>query len=166
MRARGFAMGLAAALVVFAFGRGRVLADEGKRAPTIEIGVIYAAHSDGGTFIDPALRDLPQLTRDKPFIRYNVYKVLDKARLPLDVGLPRTVPLVNGRTLQITLVSVETAAGPPPEPRFHVRVAIGRPGKAAFLKLLEVTAGENEPFFVGGQSYRGGTLFLELVMRP
>jgi len=32
-------------------------------------------------------------------------------------------------------------------------------------KLLDVTATEGEPFFVGGQSYQGGTLFLELVVR-
>ena len=44
--------------------------------------------------------------------------------------------------------------------------AIDDPGKQAFLKLLEVTAGVNEPFFVGGQSYEGGTLFLEIVVRP
>ena len=47
-----------------------------------------------------------------------------------------------------------------------MRAEIGEPGKKAFLKLLEVTASGNEPFFVGGQSYEGGTLFLELVVRP
>jgi hypothetical protein len=27
-----------------------------------------------------------------------------------------------------------------------------------------VTASEGQPFFVGGQTYEGGTLFLELVL--
>jgi hypothetical protein len=31
---------------------------------------------------------------------------------------------------------------------------------------LQVTTSENEPFFVGGQSYNGGVLFLELLVRP
>jgi hypothetical protein len=34
------------------------------------------------------------------------------------------------------------------------------------LKDLHVTAGANQPFFVGGQQYEGGVLFLELVVRP
>ena len=45
--------------------------------PTLEVAVIHALHTDGGTSIDPALKDLPQLTRDQPFVRYNVYKLLD-----------------------------------------------------------------------------------------
>jgi hypothetical protein len=52
------------------------------------------------------------------------------------------------------------------ERRYQVDAQIGDPGKPAFLKSLHVTASENEPFFVGGQSYRGGTLFVELVVRP
>ena len=48
------------------------------------------------------------------------------------------------------------------EKRYQLEAHIGEPGKAAFLKGLHVTLGENQPFFVGGQSYQGGTLFLEL----
>jgi hypothetical protein len=110
---------------------------------------------------------LPQLTRDQPFVRYNVYKLLERREHGLEVGKPVTTNLVNGRTLQVTLVDA-----PVVDPankaarRFHVRAEIGEPGKTAFLKLLEVTASGNEPFFVGGQSYEGGTLFLEFVVRP
>jgi hypothetical protein len=135
------------------------------KGPTLEITVIHAAHSDAGASIDPALRDLPQLTHDEPFVRYNVYKMIERAEQPLETGKPDTYGIVNGRTLQLTLVDVTTTAGPHPERRFHVRAAIGEPGKQDFLKLLEVTAGEGQPFFVGGQSYQGGTLFLELVIR-
>jgi hypothetical protein len=129
------------------------------RGPAIEITIIHASSSDGGGSIDPLLADLPQLTREQPFVRYNVYKVLERKELPLTLGKPAPSALPNGRTLQVTLVDHGDRL-------FHVRAEIGEPGKKAFLKLLEVTASGNEPFFVGGQSYEGGTLFLELVVRP
>ncbi len=69
---------------------------------------------------------------------------------------------MDGRTLQITLVETTGRGG---DGRYHLRAEIAGLGKKEFLKLLEVTAGANEPFFVGGQSYKGGTLFLELVVR-
>jgi hypothetical protein len=143
-------------------GAGAVARAAG-RAPVLQMTVIQASRSDGGGAIDPLLKDLPQLGRDQPFVRYNVYKVLERKDLPLEVGKPASSALPNGRTMQVTLVD------PPedgPGKRFHVRAEIGEPGKAAFLKLLEVTASANEPFFVAGQSYQGGTLFLELVVRP
>jgi hypothetical protein len=161
-------------LLLSALAFGLVTADAGghpvsaatpKRAAALEITVIYAARADGGAAIDPGLRDLPQLTRDQPFVRYNVYRLLERKELPLEEGKPETYSIVNGRTLQITLVDTQSSPGPRPERRFHVRAAIGEPGKQAFLKLLDVTATESEPFFVGGQSYQGGTLFLELVVR-
>ncbi|HLK38193.1 MAG TPA: hypothetical protein VKU41_15630 [Polyangiaceae bacterium] len=132
------------------------------RRPTLEVTVIHALHTDGGVSIDPRLKDLPPPVRE-PFVRYNVYKLLDTKNLPLEAGKPATNVLANGRTLQVTLVDAVADAG---APRFHVRAEIGEPGKQAFLKLLEVTASGNEPFFVGGQSYQGGTLLIELVVRP
>jgi hypothetical protein len=127
----------------------------------VEISVIHALKVDGGASMDPRLRYLPQLTHDQPFVRYNVYRLLDRKELPLERSKPTPYPLVNGRTLQVTLTDVTVENG---GPRYHVRVEIGEPGKVAFLKLLEVTAGPNDPFFVAGQSYEGGTLFLELAM--
>ncbi len=113
--------------------------------------------------MDPRLLDLSQLTRDEPFVRYNVYKLLDRAVFPLDVGKPLTDLLVNGRTLQFTLLEVTSDKN---GRRYRVRAEIDDPGKKAFLRLLEVTAGASEPFFVGGQSFQAGTLFLEVVVRP
>jgi hypothetical protein len=154
-------------VVCFALAAGGLAAGARAQAdgshPAIEITVIHATQIDAGGWIDPLLRDLPQLTRDQPFVRYNTYRVLEKQDWPLEVGKPTSSPLPNGRVLQVTLVDPPTEA---PAKRFHMRAEIGEPGKKAFLKLLEVTAGTNEPFFVGGQSYQGGTLFLELVVRP
>ena len=154
-----------AALFAGAALSGSAAAGAPNGAATLEIAVIYAGRSDAGASIDPALYDLPQLTRDQPFVRYNVYKLLERTQQPLEVGKPDTYGIVNGRTLQVTLVDVTTGVAPHPDRRYHVRAAIGEPGKQAFLKLLEVTASQGEPFFVGGQSYLGGTLFLELLVR-
>ena len=55
----------------------------------------------GGRF-HPRLRYLPQLTRDEPFVRYNVYRLLDRKEVSLERGKPIPYPLVNGRTLQVT----------------------------------------------------------------
>lgn len=52
------------------------------------------------------------------------------------------------------------------EHRYQLQAQISESGKADYLKGLHVTASENQAFFVGGQSYQGGTLFLELVVRP
>lgn len=133
------------------------------KAPSLEVTVIQATNSDAGAAIDPLLHDLPQLSRDQPFVRYNVYRVLGRTDLLLDAGKAAVSLLPNGRMLQVTLVE---EVGDGPARRFHVRAEIGEPGKKAFLKALEVTASPNEPFFVGGQSFQGGTLFLELAVRP
>jgi hypothetical protein len=132
------------------------------KAPSVEVSVIHATRTDGGISIDPQLRDLPQLTSQQPFVRYNVFKLLDRKELPCEKGKPALVGLVDGRTLQVTLVDVTDKSS---DQRYHLRAEIAGPGKKEFLKLLEVTASANEPFFVGGQSYQGGTLFLELVVR-
>jgi hypothetical protein len=162
MSRRGLLATLAAALVAATFG-GRVARAAATKGPTLEVAVIHALHTDGGASIDPALKDLPQLTRDQPFVRYNVYKLLDRKAFPLDATRPVTDALVNGRTLQVTLDGVSEDKG---EKRYQMNAQIAEPGKKAFLKSLQVTASANEPFFVGGQSYQGGTLFLELVVRP
>jgi hypothetical protein len=152
---------LAAGLVVAIPSEGVALG-AGTKAPIIEISVIHAMRSDASTSIDPQLRDLPQLTRQQPFIRYNVFKLLDRKQLHLEKAKPVAYGLVDGRTLQVTLADITSQKN---EDRYHVRAEIAGLGKKEFLKLLEVTAGTNEPFFVGGQSYQGGTLFLELVIR-
>jgi hypothetical protein len=139
------------------------LAAPGAAGPSLEVSVIHAMHSDGGVSIDPQLRDLPQLTRDQPFVRYNVYRLLDRKQFHLEEGKPVGENLANGRSLQVVLEGVAAAAN---EKRYQLQTQIGEPGKKAFLRSLEVTASANQPFFVAGQSYQGGTLFLELVIRP
>jgi hypothetical protein len=117
--------------------------------PFLELSVIHGVKTDGGLSIDPALRDLPQLTRDQPFVQYNSYKLLERRQFPLDASKPVVLPLPNGRTLQVTLGGVSVEKN---EKRYQLEARIAEPGKQAFLKSLQVTTSENEPFFVGGQS--------------
>jgi hypothetical protein len=149
-----------AVLLLLSLAPGRAAA--AGAGPTLEVVVIHATRSDGGTSIDPQLRDLPDLTKE-PFVRYNVYRQLDRKQLRLDEGKPVVQALPNGRSLQVVLDGEVADAG---EKRYQVQAQIGEPGKKAFLKSLQVTASANEPFFVAGQSYQGGTLFLELIVRP
>jgi hypothetical protein len=130
--------------------------------PSLELVVIHATRTDGGVSIDPQLHDLPDLTKE-PFVRYNVYRQLDRKQFHFDEGKPVVQGLANGRSLQVVLDGVAADAG---EKRYRVQAQIVEPGKKAFLRSLQVTASANQPFFVAGQSYEGGTLFLELVVRP
>jgi hypothetical protein len=154
-------LGIAGALAGAAGGVAQ--AQPGARGPTIELVVIHALHTDGAGSIDPKLRDLPQLTSEQPFTRYNVYRLVDRQQFPLEAGKPVSYGLVNGGTLRLSLdgVTQPDSGGR----RYQLGAQIGRAGKD-FLRGLQVTASANQPFFVGGQSYQGGTLFVEMVVRP
>lgn len=162
MTRRGLLAGLAAGALaaVAAGGAARAAA---ARGPVLEVSLIHATHTDAGASIDAALKDLPQLTHDQPFVRYNVYRLLDRRVFPLQPSKTVSYVLVNGRTLQVRLDGVDEDKA---EKRYQVDTQISDRGGKAFLKSLQVTASANEPFFVGGQSYQGGMLFLELVVRP
>jgi hypothetical protein len=124
-----------------------------------DVMVMLATQGDGGSFIDPLIGTMPQLTKP-PFSAYNNYRLLDRKTMPLAPGKSASYKLVNDRVLQVTYLE-DT-----PDHRHHVSAAINQPGGKAFLKLLEVKAAPNETFFVGGQSYKGGSLVLAITMRP
>jgi hypothetical protein len=140
--------------------------------PTLEVSLIEATADDAGLSIDPQLKDLsPAALQQPPFTRYSSYRLLQRQPFPLATGKPVTLSLPNGRTLRATLTgtSATGADGGPGEKRYQLEaeiVATGDSGTAAFLRSLQVTVSGNEPFFVGGQSYRGGTMFIELNVRP
>jgi hypothetical protein len=134
------------------------------RVPSIQLTTIYATYVDGGASIDYRLPNLPRLIKAQPFARYNVFTLLDRKQFPLEAGKAVTYELVNGRNVEIALGGV--TPGDAGEPRYQLEAHIGEAGKAAYLKGLQVTLSANQPFYVGGQSYRGGTLFLELALMP
>jgi hypothetical protein len=159
------ALGATGALAAIAFPR-TLQAEAGK--PKVEIMVLHATQDPKGAHIDPQVAKMPQLTQP-PFSAYNSYALLDKKVLPLDAmktaepwkGKPSApYTLVNGRILQVTLI--ESLA----DKRFQVGAEINQPGGQAFLKLLEVKAAANEPFFVAGQSYKDGILVIGITMKP
>jgi len=121
-----------------------------------EVVVLHATTVVGPGSVPPGM---PQLTKP-PFSVFNTYRVLDKKIIPLQIGNTGPFTLPNTRVLQVTFVNQT------PDKRFHIRVAINQPEGNAYLKLLEVTAGPNETFFVAGQPYKGGVLVLGITLRP
>jgi hypothetical protein len=126
-------------------------------AVNAEITVIHATQEAIGS-IDPRIGNMPQLTKP-PFSSYNTYKLLDRKTVTADKGKATTYALPNGRTLQI-------AAELLPNRSYRVQASISRPEGGAFLKLLEVTAAANDPFFVAGQTYGKGSLVIAITIRP
>jgi hypothetical protein len=119
-----------------------------------EILVLHATNTGGG--IDPELRNLKQLQKP-PFSAYDTYRLLHRHSIVLKPQQPDSTQLPNGRTLRTVLKAVL------PEDRFRVAASISRPPRekdkeGGYLPLLEVTAKSGEPFFVAGQSFRGGIL--------
>jgi hypothetical protein len=129
------------------------------RVVNAEVMVLFATQVDGHGSIDPAIGNLPQL-RKPPLSAYNTYRLLDKRSLAIATGGSSTYTLANGRVLQVSFVNQTS------DHSFHVRAAINQPGGNAYLKLLELTARANEPFFVGGQSFNGGSILLAITLRP
>ncbi len=93
------------------------------RAPALELRVIHASRSDGGASVDPQLRDL-QLSKE-PFVRYNVYALLERQRFALEPGKPVVHALINGRTLRVSLDGIAEDAG---EPRYRMEAQIAEAG--------------------------------------
>ena len=116
-----------------------------------EVLVVLAKEEPGE--IDPALRDLPALTRP-PFNAFKSMELLSRPKLELTPGKDSEITLPNGRKLRIQVVQIL------PNGRFRVRVSINRPNERDYLPLVVVVASENEPFFVAGQAYQGGTLVI------
>ena len=124
-----------------------------------EILVLHATNSGGG--IDPELQHLRQL-RKPPFSAYDTYRLERRYAITLVQKVSNDTELPNRRVLRTVLKAVL------PEDRFQVAASISHPKRkdkdkdkdkdGGYLPLLEVTAKRGEPFFVAGQSYRGGIL--------
>ena len=114
-----------------------------------EVLVVLAKEEKGK--IDPQLADLPALRR-APFNAFRTMEILSRPQVRLVPGKDTLVNLPNGRRVKLTLQQV-LADG-----RYRMKVSINRPDKADYLPLLQVIASPGDPFFVAGQSYKGGTL--------
>jgi len=125
----------------------------------VEIMVLHATQQPGSGAIDPSIGNLPQLKKP-PFSSFNTYKLLDRKSLAIKKGQPIEFALVDGRKLALVLVEKT----PKPE-RYRLAASINAPKGEAFLKKIEVTASPNEPFFVAGQSHKGGILVLGIAIK-
>mgnify|MGYP001257697882 CR=1 FL=1 len=112
---------------------------------TAEVLIIHA--TQGTPSVDPAIGEMPPL-------KYNNYKLLERKVLPLSKGQASSTGLPTGRTFQLVLGDVT------PDKRYKISASISQPDGKAFLKLLEITAQPNKRFFVGGQTYQGGSLVI------
>ena len=133
----------------------RALADNDK--VTADVLVIHASTTDAKT-VDPRIAKMSQLSRP-PFSAFNTFKVLDQKAVVLEKGRPSGLAVVNGQTLQLKLVEVTQ------DKRFHVSAGLTNSAGQAVLRTLEVRAAPEEPFFVAGQSYEGGTLVIAITLK-
>ena len=122
-----------------------------------EVLVVLAKEEPGE--IDPQLKKLTALRRP-PFNSFRSMKILSRTTLKLTPGKDALVSLPNGRRMKLTLLRVM------PDGRYKVKAAINRPDKSDYLPLLQVVASAGDPFFVAGQSYKGGTLVVGVTVDP
>jgi hypothetical protein len=122
-----------------------------------EIMVMHATQEATGS-IDTRIGSMPQLTKP-PFSAYNTYKLLDRKVVAVERGKPSTYALPNGKSLQLGVEAL-------PEKQYKVSASVGRGDSGSFLKLLEVKASANEPFFVAGQTYEKGVLVFVITVKP
>ena len=132
------------------------------RAATIskvaaEVLVVLAKEEPGE--IDPQLKKLTALRRP-PFNSFRSMQILSRPKLTLTPGKDALVSLPNGRRVKLTLLRVM------PDGRYKVKAAINRPDKSDYLPLLQVVASAGDPFFVAGQTYKGGTLVVGVIVDP
>ncbi|MDH3199646.1 MAG: hypothetical protein OEM15_02015 [Myxococcales bacterium] len=122
-----------------------------------EVLVVLAEEKAGS--IDPELKKLTALRRP-PFNSFRSMQILSKPKLKLIPGRDAVVSLPNGRRLKVALLQIM------PDGRYKMKVSINRPDKFDYLPLLQVVASAGDPFFVAGQTYKGGTLVVGVTVEP
>ncbi len=123
-----------------------------------EVIVLLASQADGARSIDAAIGALPQLAKP-PFSAYSHWKQVDRKTVTLERGRGTSVAVANGRTLQLTYTELAS------DRRFRVNAAVLREDGTP-LQKVNVVAAAQEPFFLAGQKYQGGTLFIGITLKP
>jgi hypothetical protein len=127
-----------------------------------EVMVLHATNDDTG--IDPKLGKMAALSKP-PFSSYNSYKLLTHTTQPLARGMASLFNLPTGRQLQLLYKDVLPPHKQGLHPRYVISASIQSPAGKSFLPLVEVKANPGEWFWVGGQQYRGGALFIGIKIR-
>jgi hypothetical protein len=126
-----------------------------------EVRTILGERRPGG--IDPRLRLFPQLT-NAPFSAFSTLKLLRTDRLTAAPASAATLPLINGRRLNLTYEERLRAAGGPYRYRLHVMIE--RPGSDRTVSNTRpppILGGET--VFHAGQRYKTGILILAITCR-
>lgn len=116
-----------------------------------EVLVLLATGEEGS--VDPSLGKLRAL-KHAPFNEYKTIKLLSKNTVTLPMDQPVEVDLPKRRKLVLRLVAKL------PDGRAKVQLSISRANQKDYLPLLHVIASADEPFFVAGQKFEGGTLVI------
>jgi hypothetical protein len=122
-----------------------------------EVMVLHATNDSTG--IDAKLGKMAALSKP-PFSSYNSYKLLSHSTQPLARGLSSLFNLPTGRQLQLVYKNIVAPNKQGAQPRYVISASIQSPTGKSFLPLVEVKANPGEWFWVGGQEYRGGALFI------
>jgi hypothetical protein len=132
---------------------------------SISADVMLLHGTNDNTGIDPKLGKMPALSKP-PFSSYNSYKLIGQGKLPLDKGkaVPYTLP--TGRELRVVYKDVLQPQKQGDPLRYVIAVSIEKPEGKSFLPLVEVNAQAGEMFFVGGQEFKGGSLFIGIKVSP
>ena len=127
-----------------------------------EVMVLHATNDNTG--IDPKLGKIAALSKP-PFSSYNSYKLLTHTAQPLARGMSSLFNLPTGRQLQLLYKDIVQPHKQGVQPRYLISASIQSPAGKSFLPLIEVKANPGEWFWVGGQEYHGGALFIGIKIR-
>lgn len=164
--ALGLALGLGSSSAVGqdkAEGAAPAPAKADEASVAAEIIILHATND--GTGIDPKIGKMPELGKP-PFSSYNSYKLLDRVKVDVARGKSATTKLPNDRQLMVSLKDVIQPEKKGQQKKFVMSASIQKPGKDAFLPLLEVNAKPGETFFVAGQTHKGGVLVIGIKVAP
>jgi hypothetical protein len=128
-----------------------------------EVMILHATNDGSG--IDPKLGNMPALSKP-PFSSYNSYKLLDQTSAPLAKGTAVPLKLPTGRELRLVYKDVIEPQKPGDARRYVIAASIQKADGKSFLPLVEVNAKAGEMFWVGGQEYKGGSLFIGIKVSP
>jgi hypothetical protein len=132
-------------------------------AISCDVMILHATNDNSG--IDPRLGKMPALSKP-PFSSYNSYKLLDQTSMALNRGQAVPLQLPTGRELRMVYKDVIDPPKAGDAPRYVITASIQKPDGKSFLPLVEVNAKSGEWFWVGGQEYKGGSLFIGIKVNP
>ena len=128
-----------------------------------EVMVLHGTNDNSG--IDPKIGKVPALSKP-PFSSYNSYKLLERTATPLEHGKAAQLTLPTKRELRIVFKDVIEPQKQGDPRRYVITASIQKADGKSFLPLVEVNAKAGETFWVGGQEFNEGSLFIGIKVNP